>query len=223
MSLLEAMEAVSSGNVSEIRYRGNGWPGRMSAKRKDEKAGPLKSFSYEYGWGEILQKHRPWRCHVCADHTGEFADIAVGDPWHRPVRPGEPGRSLIVARTRQGADLIRRSIDAGYLVAEQVPNELIEASQPNLLRTRAALWGRLAACRFMGAATPRYRGMPMFRLWLRHLSLRQKLQSLLGTARRVIRRGLRRPVYCEQIDTDKLGLTSVAHVLRWPDRKTRAS
>ena len=36
----------------------------------------------QYNWGGTLQAHRRWRCRVCADHTGAFADISVGDPWH---------------------------------------------------------------------------------------------------------------------------------------------
>jgi hypothetical protein len=55
---------------------------------------------YAEGWGRILQSERRWRCRVCADHTGAFADISVGDPWHAPPEGDtDAGRSLIVART----------------------------------------------------------------------------------------------------------------------------
>ena len=41
---------------------------------------------------------------MCADHTGEFADIAVGDPWYRPHLDDEPGRSLVLARSEPNID-----------------------------------------------------------------------------------------------------------------------
>jgi coenzyme F420 hydrogenase subunit beta len=124
---------------------------------------------------------------VCADHTGEFADIAVGDPWYREIPPDEPGRSLILAALASGA-----------LVAERVAPGILAASQPNLLTTRGAVWARIVFTRLLGAAAPRYRGFPMLRFWWRELSLRQKLQSVTGSLRRVFRRRLRVPAVMEE-------------------------
>jgi coenzyme F420 hydrogenase subunit beta len=78
--------------VTSIRYRGEGWPGEMAATYLTPRARrqSTRGISYEEGWGNILQKHRQWRCHLCADHTGEFADISVGDPWDKPRDSGDP-------------------------------------------------------------------------------------------------------------------------------------
>lgn len=148
--------------------------------------------TYEESWGEILERHRQWRCYVCADHTGEFADIAVGDPWYRELDPAEPGRSLILVRTHRGRQRMAAALASGAIVAERVPLDRVEASQPGLLQVRGSVWGRIVASRLLGIPAPRYRGLPMFHVWLRRLSLVEKLRSTLGLLRRIKRKGLRR-------------------------------
>lgn len=175
-------------NVASVRYRGRGWPGRWTVTTR---AGDTADLSYEDSWG-FLERYRQWRCHVCADHSGEFADVSVGDPWYRAPRPGEPGRSLVLVRTERGRRYVRAAVEAGYLALEPAEPSVVDASQPNLLKTRGALWGRLLALRLMGVPAPRYRGFPMFRFWLTKLDTKEKMQSILGTMKRVFRRGLLR-------------------------------
>ncbi len=191
LEMLRRMGFEDPRDVRSVRYRGNGWPGRATARGAGPAGEREASLSYEESWGEILQRHRPWRCHVCADHTGEFADVAVGDPWHRPIPPDEPGRSLVLARSERGARFLAGAVEAGYLVLEPAPPEVLRASQPNLETTRGAVWGRILAARLLGVAAPRYRNLPLFPTWWRRLSARQKLSSVLGTWRRALARRLR--------------------------------
>lgn len=188
---------VAPNEIEAVRYRGLGWPGRARVRRRGETSD--RTLSYEESWGEILQRHRQWRCRVCVDHTGEFADVSVGDPWYRDIPEDEPGRSLIVVRTERGRDLVHAAVSSGALVAEHVSSDLLGASQPNLLNARGAVWGRVAVSRLLGVAVPRYRNLPTFRWWWRELSARQKAQSTLGTLRRIRRLGLhRRRVVCPE-------------------------
>lgn len=180
---------VDPNRVAGLRYRGKGWPGKFEVT---DDAGRSESLTYEESWGAVLQRHRQWRCMICADHTGEFADVAVGDPWYRPIAPGDPGRSLVLVRTEAGRRAVQAAMADGSLVLERVAANVIEMSQPNLVKTRGAVWGRLATMRLMGMPTPRYRGLPMFWTWMRELTLRQKAQSTVGTMRRIRRRDLLR-------------------------------
>ena len=181
-------------DVRSVRYRGNGWPGLAEVVVGSESGGTdARTLTYAESWGDILQRHRPWRCHICADHTGEFADVAVGDPWYREIEPDDPGRSLVLVRTERGRRAVRAAMEAGVLeLAPRSPDTLVR-SQPNLLRTRGAVWARLATMRVLGLPTPRYRNMAMFPLWRRELSVKQKAQSLGGTVKRIWRRRLHRP------------------------------
>lgn len=192
LEMLSAMGVQDPTKVISVRYRGNGWPG-LARVRYRESDGTVteKTLTYQQSWGDILQKHRQWRCYICPDHTGEFADIAVGDPWYRPIPEGDPGHSLVLARTERGREIVRRAIEAGYLALKPAKPEIVPASQPNLLRTRGAVWGRILTLRLAGAAAPAFADLPMRRFWLSDLSLKEKIQSFTGTVRRIIRKRLR--------------------------------
>lgn len=190
LEMLRVMGVDDPAALSSLRYRGEGWPGLAKAAVAADSELEPRALSYDASWGGILSKHVQWRCRLCVDHTGEFGDIAVGDAWYRELGPDEPGSSLIVARTARGQAFLQAALDAGYLQAAPVAPHLLLDSQPNLLRTRGAVWGRLLGARLVGAAVPRYRRLPTFRFWLTELSLAQKIASVFGTMRRCLRRGL---------------------------------
>jgi coenzyme F420 hydrogenase subunit beta len=151
--------------VADLRYRGHGWPGTAAVTIHNDNGFETRRLSYEESWGEILTNHKQWRCQVCADHTGELADIAVGDPWYRRIPVDDPGQSLVLVRTERGRRILHRALDAGYLALEKADPSILPASQEALLRGRGAVWGRTLACRLLGAPAPRYKGLPMFRYW----------------------------------------------------------
>lgn len=190
IEMIERMGIVSLDQVASVRYRGKGWPGEATVRSK---SGKERRESYACSWSQ-LQKHRQWRCYICADHTGQFADIAVGDPWYREIGPGEAGESLILIRTERGREIFRAAREHGYLEVAPVAPVILPRSQPDLLRTRATLWPRLLVLRLFGAAVPRYRGMPTFRFWWLLLGFQAKFQSIYGTIARVFRKGLRQRI-----------------------------
>lgn len=194
--MFASMGIADPSAVESVRYRGNGWPGAAEVAFRTESGIERRTLTYDQSWGEVLQRHRQWRCYVCADHTGEFADIAVGDPWYREIEPGEPGRSLIVVRTERGRAILHRALARGVLIAERVAPDRLPASQPGLLKVRGAVGGRISMLRILGIPAPAYVGLPTFHVWLRELSLRDKLRSTLGLVRRAFRKGLfrRHPV-----------------------------
>ena len=188
LELLESLGVPDVDELTDVRYRGNGWPGRFVAKTREGAA--TYSCTYEQSWGEVLSSHVQWRCRLCIDHTGEFADISVGDPWYRSIQEGELGSSLIVARSGAGKRYVESAITDGALLASQVDCDLLPRSQPNLLQTRGEVWGRMLGARLVGALTPRYRRLPSFRFWLSEVPLSRKVRSVLGAMRRCIRKGI---------------------------------
>ena len=193
--LIQALEVNDRARIDEIRYRGEGWPGRMAVSYREnaESAPKRSSMTYAKGWGEILQKHTQWRCRMCADHLGEHADLSVGDPWYRPIGDNEHGESLIVVRTERGRQALREAVSDGHLVLERRSLATLAASQPNLERTKGAVFGRCLTVRAVGGAAPIYRGGAMHRVWLRALSPVAKLQSIGGTLKRIVRKRILRP------------------------------
>ena len=196
IDLLKHLGADDIDMVKGVRYRGNGWPG--NAKVSYESDGEVKSneMTYADSWGKILSPKRQWRCNICIDHTGEFADISVGDPWYREVKEDDVGRSLIMARTELGEKIVKAAEEQVYLTHEQVEPWVLPASQNNLLNVRSFAFGRLLGLRLLGAPVPTITGVNLFSLWLKRLSLVDKVKTVLGTMRRVYRYKLhkKRPV-----------------------------
>ena len=141
----------------------------------------------------VLQKYRPYRCHICPDWTAEFADIACGDPWYRRVEEGDQGHSLVIVRTERGREILRGAIEAGYVTLKQADSSILENSQPGLVQKRRAIWGRILAMNMFKIPTPKLQGFSLFKNW-RRLSPKDKARSILGTARRIIQRGYYRPI-----------------------------
>ena len=188
--MLRRMGIYDPTAIVDLRYRGNGWPGRVRVACRDSNGLYTTDMSYEMAWGEILQEHRPWRCCICPDHAGEFADLALGDPWHRPQSSGQPGLSLIVTRTQRGRIMLHAAVASNYLNLIQVSPQCLPTSQPQILHNRGALWGRLQTLRLLGIAIPYYRRIPLFRFWTSELSWIARVKSVFGTVRRTLRRKL---------------------------------
>jgi len=194
--LLDRLGVPKDATLTDLRYRGNGWPGLMQAQYRDAEGTERQSqgIPYALGWGRIMQSERRWRCRICTDHTGAFADISVGDPWHNPPEGNtDAGRSLIVARSPAGLRLIKAALAAGALIATPQPRDVIAKAQPNLVAAQGAVWGRRLAMRAFGLPVPADRGLPLFRAWIA-LPLRAKVSSVAGTARRILRLRLWKPV-----------------------------
>lgn len=194
LDLLKSVGVEDPSCITALRYRGHGWPGRWAVRWRGEADRPREaSLSYEESWA-FLVRYKQWRCRICPDHTGEFADLAVGDPWYRSVQPGEYGSSLILARTPHGRALLRDA--ARYLTLVRSAPNLLEASQPGFPAGRGAVWGRLLGMALCGLHRPRYTGFSLFAGWRRALHLGAKIRATLGTLRRIwkLRLYRRRPV-----------------------------
>ena len=176
--------SVEPEDVAEMRYRGNGWPGKATVKFKG--AEPDLEVNYKDSWG-FIQKYRPFRCYLCPDLTGEFADISFGDPWYREIKEDDPGHSLILVRTEKGRKMFHKAVSAGYVTADRADAGILYHSQKNLLRKRQALWGRLLAMKALGVPTPKLGGFHLFENWL-DLPVAEKARSILGTIRRIVQR-----------------------------------
>ena len=150
LKLMEKVGVKDPSTVESLKYRGQGWPGMWQVTHNDGTQ-QTKELTYAESWG-YLQRYRQWRCYICPDHTGEFADIAVGDPWYRDIEPGESGSSLIVARTENGRSIVNAAMKADYIKMLKSDPTLLPRSQPNLLHTRGGLWMRLLVLRLLGAA-----------------------------------------------------------------------
>jgi coenzyme F420 hydrogenase subunit beta len=163
LELLKVL-GVAPEDVADLRYRGHGWPGMTGVNLKTGRNRRVE-IKYREAWDRVLTKHKPFRCQVCPDGTGEFADLACGDPWYRAIEEGERGSSLILVRTERGRRLLRRAMETGYLIAEARPADVLPQSQEGLLMRRRAVWPKAIWARLVGWPFPTFAGMSLLRNW----------------------------------------------------------
>lgn len=185
-ALLERM-GVDPKSVTDLRYRGSGWPGHFSPLRRGETK-PAGQMTYRDSWA-FLQAYRPWSVQLWPDGTGEMADIACGDPWYEAPDGRNPGSSLVVARTERGREIVAGAMAAGFLELKPAENWKLAQSQGGLLEKKGAIWGRRLALRILGLPITRLGGLNLWHCWMK-LALKEKLRSTLGTLRRVVARKL---------------------------------
>jgi coenzyme F420 hydrogenase subunit beta len=160
---------VSREKVRTLRYRGNGWPGDFTVEARD---GLTKHMSYEESWGRYLGRSLPWRCKICADGTGGAADVVAGDYWQAdsrgfPLFDDSDGRSVVIARTERGLDLVERARADGVLKLSTVDLDDVARMQPLQTVRKRTLLFRLAGRRIAGYRTPSYVGFRLVKasLW----------------------------------------------------------
>jgi coenzyme F420 hydrogenase subunit beta len=178
---------VKEEDLMSFRYRGDGWPGYAKAQTRD---GRVEHMSYAESWGGILSKHVQFRCKVCPDGTGGFADVACGDAWHcdekgYPLFEEQEGLSLIVSRSWRGEELVKAAIESGYIKAEDFDENEIAQMQPGQHKRKRLVQSRLLALRLTGRLTPRFRGLELARA-ADTASRWERLRSLAGSVRRLI-------------------------------------
>lgn len=210
-ALLDELGVDDPSCVTSLRYRGNGWPGSAVAEIATNTGTQRRTLSYERSWG-LLAKHKQWRCHICPDHVGFDADISVGDAWETVPDGTEPGRSLVIARTPHGERAVLSAQRAGYLELHARERDAIDASQPNLARSRAQVFGRVIGMRMIGLSTPKIDAGSLALAWWSGLSVNEKARSVLGTARRALARGMRRPDPIEPPVVDPRGSRTTVRV-----------
>lgn len=153
--------------VVRFRYRGNGWPGKARAETVD---GGSAEMDYDSSWGNILNRHLQFRCKICPDGTGEFADITCADAWYGdekgyPTFEESDGRSLVLSRTQKGVELVDEAVNAGYLAVTELAVGDIERMQPYQAERKRMVAARVLGLMLAFRTTPRYS-----RLGLLHLS-----------------------------------------------------
>jgi len=171
-------------NLKELKYRGQGWPGKF---RVTDIAGKEYEITYSESWGSVLGKNLQWRCKICPDGCGQLADVSVGDLWETdkrgfPLFEDGDGISVIIARTHRGKQLIEQAESDGVIVLMEV--DLAEAAkvQDYQIQRRRTLAGRLLGLRLIGAVTPTYKNFGLIRLLIRNPF--SNVRAIFGVIRR---------------------------------------
>lgn len=166
---VDAAESLGSTKtfIGGIRYRGDGWPGNFTV---NDTRGFSKAMTYEESWGTILNKQLHTRCKVCQDGVGAQADVVAADNWETdmkgyPVFQESEGRSVMLARTDPGLELVSAAVRAGYIAVEEFDYKKLNEIQPSQVNRRKYARIRQLGMRAAGKMAPRFTGLPQWR-WL---------------------------------------------------------
>jgi spermidine/putrescine transport system permease protein len=170
-------------DVKVLRYRGHGCPGATHIEAKD---GRVFTQTYDDTWSEELNQEIQFRCKICADGTGEQADIACGDAWIGAdgyAYAEHDGWNSIVARTEAGDRLLLELDAAGAIATAPITTDDLGRMQPHQVERKRAVLARLAGLALRLQPRPRYAG---FRLLANAWTGRKIFwENLRGTFRRV--------------------------------------
>lgn len=187
-ALLKAMGVEDESEVTAFRYRGDGWPGFATAELSD---GRKLTMDYDSSWGHILNRHLQFRCKICPDGIGEFADIVCADGWHfdadgKASFEEREGRSLILTRTERGEALLQRVAQSEAIAIEPTTTEAMAIMQPYQAHRKGFVRSRLAAMALTGKKRPRFDGLELGRNALRFGAVRN-IKSMAGMLLRIFR------------------------------------
>ncbi|GAA4780146.1 Coenzyme F420 hydrogenase/dehydrogenase, beta subunit C-terminal domain [Olivibacter ginsenosidimutans] len=182
-AIVENFEAVPP--VTDLAYRGNGWPGYFSFIDSRKKQYQL---SYNDSWGKTLNQHLHFRCKLCPEGIGIQADIAVGDAWETsdgyPDFTEREGQSLVIVRTKEGAAFIQQAQKQNSLSLQTLDPEKIKLMQPYQYNRRLRAASRKLAF-FVGSGKQlNFKKLQLFQTFL-SADKWLLLKDFRGTLRRV--------------------------------------
>lgn len=183
LAVLKALE-VAYEDVATFQYRGEGWPGLARARRHD---GSEASMDYNASWGTILNRHLQFRCKICPDGVGEFADLVCADAWYG--KDGYPdfgerdGRSLIVARTARGQALYDLAVAENWIATEPLEVGEVAKMQPYQVSRKRNALARIAGLFGARRVRPHFRKLALGRLSL-STPFPQQFRNATGTFKR---------------------------------------
>jgi coenzyme F420 hydrogenase subunit beta len=143
---------VRKEDVTNLEYRGGGWPGRMLITLKDgrEKIIPFSDYS-SHMLGSFF--FTPLGCMSCKDATNELSDISFGDAWLPELRNDRMGKSIVITRTEVGEKFIREATHAKKIATVQISEQKVLQSQWGLLEKKTKLAARKFALKLLGCET----------------------------------------------------------------------
>ena len=121
---------VNPGDIRELKFRGDGWPGGLTVTMCD---GSLKTMPMLGSWfSEIFGGFyfsQPY-CALCDDVLADYADISFADAYlPEVIKADKVGTSIVIGRTEAGRALIEQMRSDEQLEASDLSANRVLASQ----------------------------------------------------------------------------------------------
>jgi coenzyme F420 hydrogenase subunit beta len=148
---------VRQEDVSEINYRGCGWPGFMVVRLKN---GSSIKIRFNRAWKAYWNVFSPffftpYYCLVCKDHFNEFSDVSIGDAWLPEFKAKKSGEEIIITRTSFAEELLTEMREKGVISLRFIAQSKVKQSQIFSLNFKKQNFlARLSFYRMLGKGTP---------------------------------------------------------------------
>lgn len=174
----------------DLTYRGNGWPGFVTARTSKNKTYEL---DYNTAWGGILGRDIMPACRFCNDGIGIMADIACGDGWYfteegKPDFSERNGRNIIFVRNQKGANVIDGAIHHQRIEVEETDETTakLQIIQKYQFIRRCTMFEKILALKLLCRSHPKYNLMKCREL-SRYVDLSLRKEVFFGTVKRIIK------------------------------------
>lgn len=133
---------IDTDQLERINYRYSEWPGYLKVTLKNGKEIHVQKSEQLQGYSGQIFCHP--RCIFCHESTAELADISTGDAIRLEDTRGPKEKSLLVARTQTGLDLLDKAVEAKKLNLREVEIEkMIHSQQRPIIHKKNSLWARI--------------------------------------------------------------------------------
>ena len=168
-------------------YRGNGWPGRVTAIGYD---GQEHSMDYNTAWMSILGRVIRKSCKFCVDSIGESADISCGDYWNldennNPSFEEADGVNCIFTWTNKGNKLLNLIAEEKSICIQKEKIDKLKYAQPNHFNRRCTIFYKTIAMKVFFKKSPKYALSKML-LLAKYKSPRDGFRIFKGTVKRIL-------------------------------------
>lgn len=173
--------------VENFFFRGKGWPGKTTLVQNSTS----KTMEYSRSWGEILGPTIQSRCKLCADGTGEVADIVSADVWHSddrgyPLFTESDGQGLVLARSETGKSIVEKMVINNIITVADYDIEQLSKVQVTQFERKSTILVRHIAKQIGGFV---FFNMPNQRMMAaaKYTTLYKHLRVFVGSFLRVIK------------------------------------
>ena len=158
-------------SVSSLKYRGQGWPGKLEVVTINKEQVTVKLEDYY----PLMCLHNPYRCSLCHDKSSELADLSFGDLWIPEERATiGHGKSICIVRNKISASLFHSASRDGVIsISEIDESEIVRAIQPE--NKKRLISARIVLCR---AVRLRKKGVPIVTASLEKYSFLDLLSAI---------------------------------------------
>jgi len=147
-----AKKGVVPSQLNAFRFRRGLWRGEAEAVMADGTRRSWPTASYKLYQNLFIQCHAP--CLSCFDHFAEEADLSCGDIWMKKHRNDKVKHSVVAGRTGAGIAALEAAREAGDLLLQPEPPELLFDSNRRAAVFHKAVRARSLVGRWVGLRIP---------------------------------------------------------------------